>query len=179
MITVKEMLKTEYEVNERTVALIAIEEEGKIRTRVMEVEDSFTVDLPPTKVIDNSCKYFGSNLSGRISGTKAITNYTHKSPIVISGMLKLYYFPTMSPSRLECSWISHSFVRDFAPGQTDPRRTRVQFVNKLSEELPVSPGVFSNQLERTAQFRLMYEKRFTSTVRHSFVSEPSPSVPIR
>ncbi|SIS47598.1 competence protein ComK [Salimicrobium flavidum] len=175
----KEGLKTEYEVNEKTIALIAVEEEGKIRTRVMEEEDSFIVDLCPTRVIDDSCKYFGSNLSGRISGTKAITNYTHKSPIVISGMLKLYYFPTMSPARLECSWISHNYVRTFFPSDRDPKRTAVQFMNKAWEDLAVSPGVFSNQLERTAQFRLMYEKRFASTVRHSFVSEPSPSTPIR
>ncbi|SDJ43843.1 competence protein ComK [Salimicrobium halophilum] len=174
-----EALKTEYEVNEKTIALLAVEEDGKIRMKVMEEDDFFIVDKSPTKVIDASCKYFGSDLSGRISGTKAITNYTHKSPIVVSGMLKLYYFPTMSPSRVECSWISHNFVRDFFPSETDYRKTMVQFMNNVWEELAVSPGVFSNQLERTAQFRLMYEKRFISPVRHSFVSEPSPSTPVR
>ncbi|WP_347861210.1 competence protein ComK [Salimicrobium sp. PL1-032A] len=172
-------LKNEYEVNEKTIALLALEEDGKIRTKVIEESLSFIVDRTPTKVIDASCRYFGSDLSGRISGTKAITNYTHKSPIVVSGMLKLYYFPTMSPSRVECSWISHNFVRHFSPSATDHRKTMVQFTNDVQEELVVSPGVFSNQLERTAQFRLMYEKRFLSSARHSFVSELSPSTPVR
>lgn len=147
-----------FEVNERTMAVVAEQGlEGSIYSRVLEVEEEFVIPLKPVKVIDQSCKYFGSSLKGRQEGTKAITGITYKPPIAIDPTSDIYMFPTNSPRSHQCTWIAHSYISHSQP--SNEGQTVVTFVNGQSITLDISFRSFENQLNRTAQFRYLLSKR--------------------
>ncbi|ASF38739.1 MULTISPECIES: competence protein ComK [Halobacillus] len=150
--------KKEYEVNPQTMALIAkYDQQGQVITHVVEQHGSFEVLKCPSQVVDDSCRYFASSLEGRILGTKQVTSYTHKPPIVISEAMGIYFFPIISPKRKECSWIALKYIQTHK-GESD-HTTTIQFSNGTSLNLPVSVGMFANQLHRTAHFRFILEDR--------------------
>lgn len=153
--------KTEYEINPQTMALIAKHGEGgQVLTEVIENSERFELSKCPSEVVDDSCRYFASSLDGRLSGTKQVTSYTHKPPIVISEAMGIYFFPIISPKRKDCSWIAHKYIRSYK-GEPD-HTTTVQFANGWSVNLPVSDGMFANQVQRTAHLRVILEDRFQS-----------------
>ncbi|UOQ43486.1 competence protein ComK [Halobacillus salinarum] len=157
-------LKTEYEVNPQTMALIAeYNEVGQVITKVMEKKECFYLSKYPGLVIDESCHYFGSSLEGQISGTKQVAGFTHKPPIVISSAMGMYFFPIISPKRKECSWIAHNFIRSYKA--EEDQTTTLYFFNGTTVHVPVSEGMIANQVQRTAQFRFILEDR----LRHSAV----------
>ncbi|MCP3026729.1 competence protein ComK [Halobacillus sp. A5] len=163
--------KNEYEVNPRTMALVAgYDSLGQIVTEVVEREQRFYLADYPSKIIDNSCRYFASSLEGRISGTKQVAGFTHKPPIVISQTMGMYFFPIISPKRKECSWIAHKYIRSYE-GESD-QSTTIIFTNGTSINVPVSVGMISNQVQRTAQFRFTLEDRLkNSAPRNDVVAE--------
>ncbi|SEH96421.1 competence protein ComK [Halobacillus karajensis] len=149
----------EYEINPQTIALVAKQEDGgQVFTEVMETDEHFFIPKCPRDIIDRSCRYFASSLEGRIAGTKQLTGYTHKPPIVISEAMGIYFFPIISPKRKDCSWIAHKYIRSY---KGEPNKTTtVQFANGDSINLPVSDGMFANQVQRTAHLRVILEDRF-------------------
>ncbi|GEN52955.1 competence protein ComK [Halobacillus faecis] len=152
----------EYEINPQTMALIATNnEDGQAFTEVMETDERFVISKCPSDLIDCSCRYFASSLDGRIAGTKQLTGYTHKPPIVISEAMAIYFFPIISPKRKDCSWIAHKYIRSY---RGEPNKTTtVQFTNGMTVNLPVSDGMFANQVQRTAHLRVILEDRFHSS----------------
>lgn len=159
-------VKKEYEINVNTMALKAkYDEKGQVITEVIESKERFNLTKCPSQVVDDSCRYFASSLEGRISGTKELTNYTHKPPIVISEAMRIYFFPIISPKRKDCTWIAHKFIRTFQ-GESD-QTTTIQFSNGSSINVPVSHGMIANQVQRTAHFRVILEDRLR-------MSSPSP-----
>ncbi|GGF15827.1 competence transcription factor [Halobacillus andaensis] len=150
--------KKEYEVNPRTMALVAgYDDQGQIITEIIESDQCFYLKDWPSKIVDHSCRYFASSLEGRISGTKQVAGFTHKPPIVISQKMSMYFFPIISPKRKECSWIAHKYIRTYK-GEND-HSTTITFTNGTSINVPVSVGMISNQIQRTAQFRFTLEDR--------------------
>ncbi|WP_052158911.1 competence protein ComK, partial [Halobacillus sp. BBL2006] len=153
--------KKEYEINPQTMALIAkYDDSGQVITQVIERGNCFEITKCPSQVVDDSCRYFASSLDGRISGTKQVTSYTHKPPIVISEAMGIYFFPIISPKRKECSWVAHKYIRSYK-GESD-HTTTIQFSNGASLNLPVSVGMFANQVQRTAHFRVILEDRLSA-----------------
>lgn len=152
------VVKKEYEINPETMALIAkYDDHGRVVTEVVESKGSFEIEKCPSQVVDDSCRYFASSLEGRISGTKQMTGYTHKPPIVISEAMRIYFFPIISPKRKDCSWIAHKFIRSYK-GESD-QTTTIGFSNGTSINVPVSHGMIANQVQRTAHFRVILEDR--------------------
>ena len=62
------------------------------------------------KIIENSCRYFGSSYNGRHIGTKNLTGINYKSPIIIEETKNIIFFPTTSPKQSDCSWISLKYI---------------------------------------------------------------------
>ncbi|MGI8314486.1 competence protein ComK [Halobacillus mangrovi] len=153
--------KKEYEINPQTMALIAkYDDRGQVITQVVERGNRFEITKCPSQVVDDSCRYFASSLEGRILGTKQVTSYTHKPPIVISEAMGIYFFPIISPKRKECSWVAHKYIRSYK-GESD-HTTTIQFSNGVNLNLPVSVGMFANQVQRTAHFRVILEDRLNA-----------------
>ncbi|PEJ60756.1 competence protein [Bacillus sp. AFS017336] len=148
----------EYEINKSTMAIIPeFTVDLVVISKVLESNDNFYVLMKPIEIIERSCAYFGSSYRGRREGTKQMISITHKPPIAISSMNQIFFFPTSSSLKVECSWISYNHVSNFKGGKYN--RSIVEFFNGVELPLDISRGSFENQLYRTAHLRAIYEDR--------------------
>ena len=139
---------------------------SKMYSQIVEVEDEFTSPFKPIEIIKKSCEYFSSSFEGRKNGTKQLIGITHKVPIAIDPTNFIYFFPTTSPSRSECIWVSHEHVLNYR--RLAPDQTEVTFQNKQSYNFQISYSSFENQLLRTALLRTKLMQRIGQTERKSF-----------
>lgn len=147
-----------HELNPQTMAVLPKNDEnGKMVSHVLEEDAEYYVELPPTKVIDEACKFFGSSLRGRQEGTRAIADLTHKAPISIDPTSGMYFFPTSSPVHPNCTWIAHTHIQKIVA--VKEAKTKVIFKNGKSIICNISIGSMENQVNRTAQFRYQLDKR--------------------
>lgn len=146
-------MKTEYEINPSTIAIISIE---KNLTKVIEVEREFFVENSSLKIIDNSCKFFGSSYEGRFEGTKNLTGIANKSPIIIEESKNIIFFPTASPRRDYCNWISLNKIDNYKRSGT---KTILKFTNNYHLELNMSFESLENQILRATRLDAILRKR--------------------
>jgi len=156
----------EYEVSPYTMFIKPVVYGSKVYSQIYELEDEFLSPFKPLDIIKKSCEYFSSSFEGRKEGTKQLIGITHKVPIVIDPSNFIYFFPTTSPTRSECIWISHEHITNYR--RIDPRQTQVTFQNKQSFILPISHSSFENQMLRTALLRTRLMQRIGQTERKSF-----------
>ncbi len=136
-----------YEINKDTVALIPKDEKHTI---VYEVDDSFVVDKSTLKIMEESCEYFGSSLEGRQIGTSKLVGFTHKVPVVVEESFDLIFFPTISPSNKECTWLAYSHI--FKPGKFKDK-TIIELKNGKKILVDASEAVIHNQLYRCSRLK--------------------------
>ncbi|QFT88296.1 Competence transcription factor [Bacillus sp. THAF10] len=156
--------RAEYEINEFTMVIFPFEWEGKLFAKVLEEEQEIYVSLSPIKIIENSCKFYCSSFEGRKQGTKTVSGYTHKPPIVIDQMNDIFFFPTASPTNENCIWVSLHYAYEY--NSTPSANTHVTFPNNTSVEIPVSKTSFETQVYRTSVVRSKLQQR-VSRKRHS------------
>jgi competence protein ComK len=162
----KERQIEEYEVNPYTMFIKPVTYGSKVYSEIYELEDDYLSPFKPLEIIKKSCEYFSSSFEGRKEGTKQLIGITHKVPIVIDPTNFIYFFPTTSPTRSECVWISHEHILDYH--RIDSRQTRVVFQNKQSFILPISRSSFENQMLRTALLKTTLMQRSGQMERKSF-----------
>lgn len=160
------------EITPFTMAVLAQSGKDNAYTSIIEGEEEFHIDLPPTKLIDLACKSFGASLKGRQEGTRGICKITHKAPIAIDPSSGMYFFPTISPANAKCSWIAHSHIDKLK--MVKNRCTEIIFKNDKSIIIDVSYGSMLNQIQRTAQFRYLLDNRIKYLQRPNadMVAEP-------
>ena len=156
----------EYEITPYTLMVLPINYGSKIYSRIIELEDDFITPFKPIDIINKSCEYFGSNYEGRKQGTKQIMGITHKVPVAIDPSNSIFFFPTTSPLRPQCIWLSHDHVMSFT--RLDQQHTTVVFRNKQSITINMSSSSFENQLHRTAFLKTKLVQRIEETKRKSF-----------
>src|SRR5699024_4852033 len=148
-----------YEVTPLTMALLSkTNDEGLVQTVVLEESQHYFVSPPPTKVMDKACEYYGQSLQGLQKGTKNVSNITNKAPIAIDSRSGMYFFPTASPSKKTCSWLSHTHITNIFPIHNGSG-TEVIFNNEHRIAVNISFGSIQNQMHRTAQFRFYLDNR--------------------
>lgn len=159
----KKNILNEYEISPYTMAILPEVTAKGLHSIVKEIDREYHVKMKPIEIINRSCHFFGSSLKGRREATKSIMGITHKAPIVIDPTNFIYFFPTSSPNRQHCSWISHSFVQSIQSTQYD--ETLLTFSNREEIVLPISKGSLENQLYRTAQLRTTLSTRISPDLR--------------
>jgi competence protein ComK len=162
----KERQIEEYEVNPYTMFIKPVIYGSKVYSQIYELEDEYLSPFKPLEIIKKSCEYFSSSFEGRKEGTKQLIGLTHKVPIVIDPTNFIYFFPTTSPTRAECIWISHEHIMNYR--RIDPRQTMVTFQNKQSINVPISYSSFDTQMLRTALLRTKLMQRIGQTERKSY-----------
>lgn len=155
----------EYEISPYTMFIKPLEYGSKLYSQIYEMEDEFTSPFKPMDIIKKSCEYFSSSYEGRKDGTKQLIGITHKVPIAIDPSNFIYFFPTTSPNRSECIWVSHEHVLKYQ--RVASNQTEVTFQNKQSYIFPISYSSFENQLLRTALLRTKLMQRIGQTERKS------------
>lgn len=142
-----------YEINRQTLAILSC---GKEKSKIMEENREFFINLSTAKIIDDSCKFFGSSYDGRLNGTKSIMGVTHKAPIIIEESTKMIFFPTTSPRLENCSWISLNNISDYHKDLSD---TIINFCCGKQLKLQLSYGIFDNQVLRATRLEALFIKR--------------------
>lgn len=130
---------------------------GSLVSHVLDEQGEYTTRYAPTKMVERACRYFGSSLEGRQTGTTEIAGITHKVPISIDPSSGIFLFPTLSPINPKCVWISHSHIARLR--ETIDQCTEVLFKNGQKITVDVSYGSMTNQVNRTAQFRYLLTER--------------------
>jgi len=149
----KKIDSCEYEINNGTLCLIR---ESENITRVVEKDKEFFVDGNIKKIVDNSCKSFGSSLEGRMAGTTKLTGIRYKTPIVVSEYLFIVLFPTASPNNSNCNWISLHNIKNY---DKSGGSTIVEFTNGKKIKIKESYFIMQNQISKAV--RLEYSLRRT------------------
>ena len=162
----KERQIEEYEVNPYTMFIKPVLYGSKVYSQIFELEDEYLSPFKPLDIIKKSCEYYSSSFEGRKGGTKQLIGITHKAPIAIDPTNFIYFFPTTSPTRTECIWISHEHIMSIH--RIESRQTMVTFQNKQSFNLPISYSSFESQMFRTAMLRTKLMQRIGQTERKSF-----------
>lgn len=165
-----------YEITPLTLAIVAEQnDKDEIITRIMEEDVDYIVHTTPYKIINISCKYFGSSLKGRQEGTRDICGFSTKIPISVDPSSGMYFFPTTSPRNPKCSWIAHSHIHKIS--KVTDRKTKILFKNGKSLIIDISFRSMLNQVQRTAQFRYLLDKRLNYSQQQQspeMVAEPFP-----
>lgn len=142
-------------------------DKGECRSLVLEGNYTFTVDMKPIEILDESLKYYGFDLNGAISGSKAILGPCKAVPVRIPGEIDMYWFPHTSPGQEECVWFALHHVEAIMPEDQDLSSVYVSGghcfkLNSAEKEL-------SFKYDRTEKLESRITKRTVNTF--SFIME--------
>ncbi|MBQ6538660.1 MAG: competence protein ComK [Bacilli bacterium] len=143
-----------YEISQGTLAIIPNEDQNSL---VYEDEERFIVEETPFKIMEESCKYFGSTYKGRKDSAKKILGAEYKVPIIIEDYNNVIVFPTTSPTADDCAWISLKRVKSIE--KIDTYNTRIIFDNGREIIVPTSYRSIENQLSRASRLDVIIRKR--------------------
>ena len=142
-----------YEIDLSTVMLIGIDD---FKTKVVTLDNEFIIDIDSKKIMDNSCKYFGSSLSDRVNMTKRLVNISSKSPVVIEESRNIIFFPLKSV-RDKCNiWISFNNLEKYVKNGD---KTTFIFKNDKRVVIDFSYYIIDNQVTRSLMLDYELKKR--------------------
>ena len=135
-----------YEVSNGTLAIIPNEKETSL---VYEDDDRYIINQSPFKIMEDSCKYFGSTYNGRKESAKDILGVEDTNNLIV--------FPTTSPFAEDCIWISLKRVQSFK--KIDANNTKIIFDNHKEIIVPCSYRTIENQISRASRLDFIMRKR--------------------
>ncbi len=142
-----------YEINYDTLAIIPI---NTRISKVIEKDKNYIVNKKSTEIIDDSCRYFGSTLSGRHEATKNLIGVSYKSPIIIEETRNIIFFPTSSPRFNNCYWIALNNIKS---SEKLDNFCQIIFNNNIELELNISYESLQNQILRATLLESTLKKR--------------------
>lgn len=143
-----------YEISKGTLAIVPNEKESSL---VYEDDDRYIIDEAPFKIMEESCKYFGSTYNGRKDSAREILGAEYKVPIIVEDTDNLIIFPTTSPNSEDCVWISLKRIKNFY--KIDANNTRIIFDNDKEIIVPCSFRTIENQVSRASRLDLIMRNR--------------------
>ena len=146
-----------YEINEDTIAVIPIDYE---KTKVLELNNEYIIEKKAYKIMDDSCKYYGSNYKGRLSAAKEILNCSYKIPILVEESKKLIFFPTKSSLEEDCCWINFDLVNSVIKNNES---CILECKNNKKIEIKSSKLSIDNQIARSTRLSYIINQRINST----------------
>ena len=143
----------DYEISEKTLAIIPL---GNNRSKIVDEYGDYIINKTPIKIVDESCRFFGSSYEGRFCGTKRMIGVSHKSPIIIEESRKIIFFPTNSPRLSKCIWISFNNISDY---NGDGKDSIIKFSCGKSINIHSSYSIIDNQVLRSTRLESVLTKR--------------------
>lgn len=139
-----------YEISKGTLAILPNEKNSSV---VYEDDNRYIIKETPFKIMEDSCKYFGSTYEGRKDGAREMLGAEYKVPIVVEDSSNLIVFPTTSPLSEDCVWISLKRVEKIE--KIDANNTKIIFDNKTEIIVDSSYRTIENQLSRASRLDLI------------------------
>lgn len=113
-------------------------------TRVFKYKDECTVikDRTP-KIIDRSCRFYGSSYNFKKEDTMRITGISSKPPLLFTPLFPPYFFPTHSDRKDENTWINIHYVEQIKP--LKDKKCKVIFVDDQTITVNISAHSMHHQ----------------------------------
>ena len=143
-----------YEISRGTLAIVPNDKENSV---VYEDDERYIIDDTPFKIMEDSCRYFGSTYEGRKESARDILGAEYKVPIVVEDTDNLVVFPTTSPYSDECVWISLKRLKKFE--KVDSCNTKIIFDNNKEIIVPCSYRTIENQISRASRLDYILRMR--------------------
>jgi len=159
----------EYSINKDTLAVLPFGD----KSIIYEKDDCFLVNQKPNKIMDDSCKYYGSSMVGRLKGTDSLIGITYKAPIIIEEGGPLVFFPTSSPRLKKCAWVCLNNISKYYYDDIS-RKSVVKFLNEETIAFNMSYNILNNQvlkanrLEYVLRNRMKEKKEEEKTIKWCF-----------
>ena len=145
----------DYSINNDTLAIIPF---GDKKSIVYEKNDVFLINTKPNKIMDESCKYYGSSLEGRLRGTDKLIGITYKAPIIIEEGKPLVFFPTTSPRLKKCAWISLNNISKYYYDDSK-KHSVITFLNDETLFFSMSYNILNNQVLKANRLEYVLRNR--------------------
>ena len=142
-----------YEIDLSTVMLMGIDTDN---TKVITLENEFIVSCNSKKIIDDSCKFFGSSLTDRVNMTRRLVNINSKSPIIIEESRNILFFPLKSVREKSNIWISYNNLLKYVKSGD---KTIFYFRNDKQVVIDFSYYIIDNQVTRSLMLDYEIKKR--------------------
>jgi len=142
-----------YEIDLSTLMLIGIDDEN---TKVITSDNEIIVNCNSKKIIDNSCKFFGSTLNDRVKMTNRLVNISSKSPIIIEETRNIIFFPLRSVRDKNNIWIAYNNLDKYIKKDD---KTVFYFKNGKSVDINFSYYIIDNQVTRSLMLDYEIRKR--------------------
>ena len=143
-----------YLINSNTLAILPT---GNSHSLVIEKDQKFIVNKRPNYIIKSNCNMYGSSLKGRLDGTRVLTGYTYKAPILIEDKTCLVLFPTSSPRLENVAWINLENVT-CAYRDNQKQANMLKFNNGISVKIDSSLNILNNQILRATRLASILSK---------------------
>lgn len=142
-----------YEISDGTLVIMP----NNTDSLVYEDNEKFIIDQSPFKIMEESCKYFGSTYDGRKDSAKDILGAQYKLPIIVEDSNNIIVFPTTSPTSDDCVWISLKRIKSYK--KIDNISTKIIFDNGVEIDVPISFRSLENQISRASRLDLIMRNR--------------------
>lgn len=140
-----------------TSSTLAILPYGRKSSIVYDANNSYIISRKPNAIINSNCIYHGSTYDGRLLGTKKLTGYTYKAPIIVDESNSIIFFPTSSPRLSSCCWVNlFNISNNYYDDTID--KSYIRFNNNREICLPVSKNILDNQILRAYKLAFKISK---------------------
>lgn len=148
-----------YEINEDTYAVIS---SCVGKTQIIEKYGEQVINNDAYKVMDESCKYYGSSYKGRLTAAKCILDCSYKLPILIEESSCLIFVPTKSSLLDDCCWINLNSIKKT---EKIGKKTKITFNNEKELIIEISKLSLDNQIYRATRLESLIKKRINAKKR--------------
>ncbi len=148
-----------YEINEETYAIIS-NDIGK--TQIIEKDNDYIINNDAYKVMDESCKYYGSSYKGRLEAAKILLNCSYKLPILVEESSVLIFFPIKSSLLDDCCWINLNSIQNI---EKIDNKSQITFKNGKKIIFDISKLSLENQIYRSTKLESIIFKRINAKKR--------------
>lgn len=134
-----------YEINKSTLAIMPIDDEN---SKILELDGKEQIiNISSNKIIKLNCSMYGCPFQGRIEGSSKLIGSKYKTPIIISEINNLIFFPTMSYRDSKCAWINSNNIKDY---QKNNEETIIRFMDNTILVVDCSYYIIDNQVLKSA-----------------------------
>lgn len=118
------------------------------KSEILDFESDYEVSLSNRKLLDFTCKMFGSSLNGRLEYSREWLRCDYKLPILIDDVRNIILFPLHSIENPNNIWISFNVIEDY---KRTSKGIEILLVNGKKIKIAENYTIFENQYIRALQ----------------------------
>lgn len=108
------------------------------------------------KIIEHSCRFYGSSYHFKKEDTIRITGIISKPPILFTPLFPTYFFPTHSDRKDENTWINIHYVQNIK--SLKDRKSKVTFVDNQFITIDISAHSMRHQYLNAIYYYYMMDR---------------------